>query len=97
MTIFKRSAGLITVITGTPTKLVRSLQGNDEIQCITGNSVLPFGKAQSPGLSDYADGVDTMQFYSLGLIGSEPVIKHRKRCLSFTCQIYESLPNYMLK
>lgn len=38
------------------------LQGNDEIQCITGNSVLPFGKAQSPGLSDYADGVDTMQF-----------------------------------
>lgn len=38
----------------------------DEIQCVVskqpiGNS-LPFGKAQEPGLSDYADGVDTMRF-----------------------------------
>lgn len=38
----------------------------DEIQCVVskqplGDSV-PFGKAQEPGLSDYADGVDTMKF-----------------------------------
>ncbi|MFT4663829.1 MAG: hypothetical protein ACI8YQ_003891 [Polaribacter sp.] len=40
----------------------------DKIQCIVGQEELsklktiPFGKAQKPGLSDYADGVDTMQF-----------------------------------
>lgn len=36
-----------------------------EIQCIIGNSDpewIPFGKSQQPGLTDYADGVDTMQF-----------------------------------
>ncbi|MDZ4704349.1 MAG: acyl-CoA reductase [Saprospiraceae bacterium] len=39
-----------------------------EIQCIVANaatialSVVPFGKAQQPGLEDYADGVDTMAF-----------------------------------
>lgn len=36
----------------------------DKIQCIigTGNDRIPFGRAQQPGLMDYADGVDTMQF-----------------------------------
>ena len=40
----------------------------DEIQCVVGNmpirdfTVVPFGKSQEPGLSDYADGVDVMQF-----------------------------------
>lgn len=40
----------------------------EEIQCIVGDlavgtmPILPFGQAQSPGLADYADGVDTMQF-----------------------------------
>jgi hypothetical protein len=40
----------------------------DEIQCIVSNvqlrdfEVLPFGQSQSPGLSDYADGVDVMAF-----------------------------------
>ena len=33
-----------------------------DIQCIIGNNYLPFGQAQRPGLFDYADGVDTMQF-----------------------------------
>ncbi|MFK8101244.1 MAG: acyl-CoA reductase [Saprospiraceae bacterium] len=39
-----------------------------EIQCVVGefslaqNEVIPMGKAQQPTLSDYADGVDTMQF-----------------------------------
>ncbi len=34
----------------------------DEIQCIVSSTDIPFGKAQSPALNDYADGVDTMQF-----------------------------------
>lgn len=42
---------------------VYSLLKNDEtIQAIVGSEKLPFGKAQSPGLMDYADGVDVMQF-----------------------------------
>jgi hypothetical protein len=40
---------------------------NDEkIQCIIGHGHTPFGQAQSPGLNDYADSVNTMQFL-LGL------------------------------
>ena len=42
-------------------KLVQELKGNLDIQCIAGLDV-PFGKAQTPGLMDYADGVDTVQF-----------------------------------
>ncbi|MCK6695355.1 MAG: acyl-CoA reductase, partial [Thermoanaerobaculia bacterium] len=40
----------------------------DEIQCLVSNrpisgfTTLPFGKSQEPALSDYADGVDVMQF-----------------------------------
>ena len=37
-----------------------------EIQCIVGKGSTRFGAAQQPGLFDYADGVDTMQFL-LGL------------------------------
>jgi hypothetical protein len=32
------------------------------IQCVVGRGHIPFGKAQQPGLEDYADGVDTMKF-----------------------------------
>lgn len=41
---------------------------SEKIQCVVGNSdsgitgVIPFGQAQYPGLSDYADSVDTMKF-----------------------------------
>ena len=39
----------------------------DEVQCIVGSGwkeleVIPFGKAQSPAINDYADGVDTLAF-----------------------------------
>lgn len=34
----------------------------EEIQCIAGTPKVPLGAAQHPGLSDYADGVDTMTF-----------------------------------
>lgn len=36
----------------------------EEIQCIAGTTKIPLGAAQRPGLYDYADGVDTMQFLS---------------------------------
>ena len=42
-------------------KLVHELKNRPDVQCIAGLDV-PFGKAQTPGLMDYADGVDTVQF-----------------------------------
>jgi Acyl-CoA reductase (LuxC) len=42
------------------------LQDNENIQCIVGKGHVGFGAAQKPGLFDYADGVDIMQFL-LGL------------------------------
>ena len=38
------------------------LEQNSSVQCIVGNSHVPFGEAQSPGLTDFADGVDVMEF-----------------------------------
>lgn len=38
------------------------LKGDENIQCIIGTGFIPFGKAQEPGLFDYADGIDTIQF-----------------------------------
>tara|TARA_B100000508_G_scaffold118450_1_gene98541 strand:- start:55457 stop:56509 length:1053 start_codon:yes stop_codon:yes gene_type:complete len=35
-----------------------------EIQAVVGRENIPFGKAQSPRINDYADGVDTMAFLS---------------------------------
>jgi acyl-CoA reductase LuxC len=42
--------------------LIKSLQNNQDIQCIVGNNFTPFGQSQSPSLTDYADNIDTMQF-----------------------------------
>lgn len=42
--------------------VLQGLYNNETIQCIVGHGQVAFGKAQQPGLSDYADGVDTMQF-----------------------------------
>lgn len=42
--------------------LLESLQQNQEIQCIVGHHAMPFGSAQKPSLSAYADGIDTMKF-----------------------------------
>jgi hypothetical protein len=36
----------------------------DKIQCVVGHDHVPFGKAQSPHLWDYADGIDTLEFLS---------------------------------
>jgi len=39
-----------------------SLKNNSDVQCITGTEAIPFGQAQQPALTDYADGVDTLLF-----------------------------------
>ena len=42
--------------------LKKQLEKTEELQCVIGQQFTPFGAAQQPGLLDYADGVDTMQF-----------------------------------
>ncbi len=44
------------------TAVKNALAENNDVQCIVGNGHIAFGQAQRPGLFDYADGVDTMQF-----------------------------------
>lgn len=43
-------------------KLAHGLEASSDIQTIIGKGFTPFGAAQSPSLSDYADGIDTMKF-----------------------------------
>ena len=43
-------------------EVVQSLQDNQDIQAIAGKDFIPFGNAQQPGLTDYADGVDILSF-----------------------------------
>lgn len=43
-------------------QLAGELRVSEDIQAIVGHGFLPFGSSQCPALSDYADGVDTMQF-----------------------------------
>jgi Acyl-CoA reductase (LuxC) len=42
--------------------LLAELSGDNNIQCISGRKLTEFGQAQKPGLFDYADGVDVMEF-----------------------------------
>lgn len=44
--------------------LLNSLQSDDNIQCVVDDKKIPYGNAQVPSLTDYADGVDTMVFLS---------------------------------
>lgn len=45
-----------------PEQLNAMLSNQDEIQCIAGQHHVPFGQAQTPAISDFADGVNTMHF-----------------------------------
>lgn len=40
----------------------RKLFASQDIQCVVGHGHIAFGQAQFPGLTDYADGADTMAF-----------------------------------
>ncbi len=51
-----------TYYEGDSSKIISSLQNNEDIQCVVGSAWVPFGKAQSPELMDFADGMDTMKF-----------------------------------
>lgn len=42
--------------------LIDELQKSNDIQAITGDGFIPFGKTQQPTLTDYADNADTMAF-----------------------------------
>jgi hypothetical protein len=42
--------------------LIALLQDINHIQCIVGKDFIPFGDAQQPGITDYADGLDTLEF-----------------------------------
>lgn len=42
--------------------LLASLADNNDLQCVVSHGSIPFGKAQTPELEDYADDVDTMAF-----------------------------------
>ena len=42
--------------------ILNDLNKNENIQCIVGDGVIGFGKTQQPGLFDYADGTDVMEF-----------------------------------
>jgi hypothetical protein len=42
--------------------IINQLKKDESIQCLVGSGLLPFGAAQQPQLTDYADGVDTMAF-----------------------------------
>lgn len=43
-------------------EVLNRLTPNQEIQCIVGKNHIPFGKAQIPSVTDYADGVDILRF-----------------------------------
>ena len=38
------------------------LQNNTDIQCVVEHHFTPFGNAQKPGITDFADGSDTLTF-----------------------------------
>lgn len=42
--------------------LEAELQQHPDLQCLVGKGHIPFGQAQRPALTDYADGVDTVEF-----------------------------------
>jgi hypothetical protein len=43
-------------------QLISSLKIRTDLQSIIGLGLLDFGNAQSPSVTDYADGIDTLQF-----------------------------------
>lgn len=42
--------------------VLKSLNQSEDIQAVVGHYGIPFGQAQQPSLTDYADGVDTMEW-----------------------------------
>ena len=40
----------------------KKIHDNEAVQCVVSDETTAFGKAQQPGICDYADGVDTVAF-----------------------------------
>ncbi|MBL0153260.1 MAG: acyl-CoA reductase [Chitinophagaceae bacterium] len=59
---FSRISQLHYEFYGDKKALEISLAGNTDLQCVVGKGHVPFGQSQDPTLTDYADGVDTMEF-----------------------------------
>jgi hypothetical protein len=59
---FSRIAQLNYEHSGEAEKIKEELQNDERIQAIVSKDLIPFGKAQNPELTSFADGVDTMQF-----------------------------------
>ena len=45
-----------------PAAVRGAMEQSGDLQCIVGHGQMPFGSTQTPGLSTYADGVDTLAF-----------------------------------
>ena len=68
--VFKEEAALASPVAAVyyeryddVTAVERSLEAQaDQVQCVVGHGQVPFGSAQCPGPSEYADGVDTLRF-----------------------------------
>jgi hypothetical protein len=43
-------------------EVIKKLGAEPDLQGIVGNGFIPFGQAQFPAISDYADGVNTLAF-----------------------------------
>lgn len=43
-------------------EVAEELKSGENLQCIVGHGFIPFGRAQCPDITDYADGVDTLEF-----------------------------------
>ncbi|MEO8111541.1 MAG: acyl-CoA reductase [Ginsengibacter sp.] len=43
-------------------EVLKQLKNNKDIQCMIGEGGISFGSSQQPGLKDYPDNIDTMQF-----------------------------------
>ena len=44
--------------------VVDKLLEREDLQCIISKDFIPFGQGQTPGIADYADGADTLEFLS---------------------------------
>ncbi len=42
--------------------VLQKLSADEAVQCIVSNEATPFGTAQQPQITDYADGIDTLEF-----------------------------------
>jgi len=43
-------------------EMLKKLQSSADLQCIVGHGFIPFGQAQYPSITDFADGADTLKF-----------------------------------